>query len=278
MSAEPWQGLLERYLEPFRNHTPEWRALFRGSYGPAKLRLVPELEWNGVSWPGPLADWLALPRPEFVPVTRVAPCPAWKRPRPVLFLRPGHEAERLSLLDCEGGVSVDALERLSVLSRPPGTRRPELPLPIEPLSNDGEWVPEVRLLSPRLIWAVARLAESFPNQAIEIVSGYRRSGHDTHHAKGLALDLAVRGVAKEAVFAACRRLRDVGCGYYPESPFVHIDVREFGSGHVAWVDASLPGEPSRYVDGWPGVLRPRTSSELGHAVIDSGWAPAAPTL
>jgi hypothetical protein len=64
-------------------------------------------------------------------------------------------------------------------------------------------------------------------------------------------------VPKEAVFAVCRRLRDVGCGYYPENRFIHLDVRAYGTGHVAWVDASKPGEPSRYVDGWPGVLSPR---------------------
>jgi hypothetical protein len=88
------------------------------------------------------------------------------------------------------------------------------------------------------------------------VSGYRRSGHGNHHARGLALDLAVRGVPKEAVFKVCRQLSDAGCGYYPESSFVHLDVRRYGSGHIAWVDISRSGEPPSYVAGWPGVLSP----------------------
>ena len=51
-------------------------------------------------------------------------------------------------------------------------------------------------------------------------------------------------------------LRDVGCGYYPNSKFVHIDVRPYGTDRVLWVDDSLPGTPSHYLDGYPGVLDP----------------------
>jgi hypothetical protein len=254
LSSEPWIGLLERYLEPFRNHTPEWRSLYRGSYGFDERRWLPELGWNaGESFAGSLGELLSLPRPELLPVVRTRYCPAWKRPRPVLFLS-GREADRIALLDCDGSLSSDGLDRLSVLARPPGVGRPDLPLPLEPDADGGEWVSDVRLLNPRLAWAVSRIAEAFPGRAIEITSGYRRGGHDGHHSKGRALDLIVRGVAKEAVFQVCRELRDAGCGYYPQSPFVHLDVRPYGSGHVAWVDASSPGEPSRYVDGWPGVL------------------------
>jgi hypothetical protein len=31
-------------------------------------------------------------------------------------------------------------------------------------------------------------------------------------------------------------------------------VRRPGSGHPIWIDVSAPGEPSRYVDAWPGVI------------------------
>jgi len=48
----------------------------------------------------------------------------------------------------------------------------------------------------------------------------------------------------------------VGCGYYPNGSFVHVDVRPYATGRVVWVDASRPGEPSRYVDGWPAVVAP----------------------
>jgi hypothetical protein len=49
-------------------------------------------------------------------------------------------------------------------------------------------------------------------------------------------------------------LKDVGCGYYPFHPFVHIDVRPATPKPVYWVDTSLPGEPSKYVDSWPYVV------------------------
>ena len=88
------------------------------------------------------------------------------------------------------------------------------------------------------------------------MSGYRRDGHSGFHGKGRALDLFVHAVPNEQVFAACRQLRDVGCGYYPNSKFVHLDVRPYGTDRVLWIDDSEPGQPSRYLDGFPGVLEP----------------------
>jgi hypothetical protein len=208
-------------------------------------------------WPSPSLDELLIaPEPQPLAVTHVRRCAPWRAPPAVTFLR-SNESDRFRLLDCDGAVTTDALDRLSVLARPIGAERPDLPLPFDPIAGDGEWVPDVRLLSPRLVWALSRVAEAFPGHAIEIVSGYRPSAHGGgSHARAEALDFALRGVPKEAVFAVCRRLRDVGCGYYPENRFIHLDVRPYGTGHVAWVDASRPGEPSRYVDGWPGVLSP----------------------
>ena len=64
----------------------------------------------------------------------------------------------------------------------------------------------------------------------------------------------VQGVPNEEILKACRKLADVGCGYYPNSKFVHVDVRPARTGKAFWIDASAPGEPSRYVDSWPGVV------------------------
>jgi hypothetical protein len=62
------------------------------------------------------------------------------------------------------------------------------------------------------------------------------------------------GVPNASLFQVCQKLDDVGCGFYPNNKFVHVDVRRPGSGHPFWIDASGPGEPSRYVDAWPGVV------------------------
>ena len=68
------------------------------------------------------------------------------------------------------------------------------------------------------------------------------------------MDINVMGIPNATLFQACRALPDVGCGFYPNSKFVHVDVRLPGSGHPFWIDVSSPGEPSHYVDAWPGVV------------------------
>ena len=242
----PWLG---RYVRPWENHVPEWRAFLNGRYGPRSQRFV--LEWTGD----------AAPEPAVLPVTRARPCPRWRAPRPVTILRYAAEREHVALFDCDGAIAPDVIDRLSSLARPPDAPRPSLPLPDEPSepSMDGEWAPGVRLIDPRLVWVLGEIAEAFPNRSIVILSGYRPDSHSSQHRVGRALDLAVTGVSNEDVFNVCRGLRDVGCGYYPNGAFVHFDVRPWGSPRVRWVDAARPGEPSHYVDGWPGVIEPGTT-------------------
>ncbi|HEV8246924.1 MAG TPA: DUF882 domain-containing protein [Polyangiaceae bacterium] len=239
----PW---LERYVRPAQNHTPDWRRFWYGRYGVTSWRISPALSWapaSGAAEPG-------------VPAVAAArPCPSWQAPRAITVFRYAGESDHFALIDCDGAIANEALDRLSVLARPPEVPRPELPLPVEPLAGD-EWLPRVRLLDPRLLWVVQQIADAFPAHALVLMSGYREGGHSGLHQKGRALDLYVRGVPNEALFALCKRLRDVGCGYYPENHFVHVDVRPYATGQVLWIDVSRPGEPSRYVDGWPGVAEP----------------------
>lgn len=286
LESEPWLGTLERFFEPYRNHTPAWRSFLLGSYARWKAAVLPELVWSTTlcdeagAEPEPSASFagfelrkpenlqaplgalgdfdlgLSAPQPRWVSVAPVRTCPAWKAPQPVTITRNDGEQDRLVLTDCDGGIPADALDRLSVLARPPGTARPELPLPLEAAGPDGEWLPEIRLLHPRLAWLLARVARSFPGHRLVLYSGYRREAESGLHRRGEALDVGVEGVPTEALFRVCHAHRDAGCGYYPNAPFVHLDVRPFGTGRVAWVDVSQPGTPSRYIDGWPGVLAP----------------------
>jgi hypothetical protein len=106
-----------------------------------------------------------------------------------------------------------------------------------------------------------RIADAFPWRTIYIFSGYRPApkgakpgGHHSLHGEARAMDISVSGVPNEALFSICRKLDDIGCGFYPNSKFVHVDIRRPGTGHAYWIDISSPGEPSRYVDGWPGVV------------------------
>ncbi len=283
---------LEPYRHPWMAGLPDWGWFQRGRYGSRTWQPVAELVWNssacdqgeplaspGVAlarrealeprrWlrrnptlvrPAPFMGsyaWLAqvsTPEPEALDISASRKCPAYKTPPRVTLIRMNGEYERLQLLECDGSVSADTLDRLSVLMRPNGVPRPELPLPDSPEAlPHGEWVDGVKLAHPRLVWAIQRIAQAFPHRAIHIVSGYRRESHG-YHPRGRAIDLFVHGVDTTQLFQFCRSLNDVGCGYYPNNKFVHVDVRAFGSKHPHWVDVAAPGQPSRYVDSWPGL-------------------------
>lgn len=242
-------SLLSHYLAPAQNHIAEWRSFYRGDYGFSSWRPRFSLSWT-------LGE--GAPEPEALSVSMRGPCPKWRAPRPVMLARyDGGEQVTLPLIDCDGGVAPDAIDVVSVLARAAGVPRPPLPLPFEP-SDDagpGEWLPSVKLIDPRLIWVLQQVSQAFPRRTLYIMSGYRQNGH-SNHSKGKAIDLFVYGVQNPQLFALCRQLRDVGCGYYPNNKFVHIDVRPYGTDRVLWVDDSLPGTPSHYVDGFEGVLEP----------------------
>ena len=286
--------LLGRYAHPERGRAAPWQGFWRGRYGPGRPGATPRLAWSTLLcdpgsaeapapfappplalaavnlgavelapelWPelAPAPAWLhggATPAPELLPLARTPACAPWQRHRPATFFRHGLERDTFPLLECDGSIAAEAIDRLSVMARPLGVDRPALPLPAEaaPDAGFGEWTAGVRLVHPRLVWVMQQVADRFPFRAIYVVSGYRPGATGSQHARGRALDVQVVGVAKERLFALCRELRDVACGYYPYHDFVHFDAREGGSGHPLWVDVSRPGEPSRYVDAWPGVV------------------------
>src|SRR6188768_866371 len=302
LGSDSLLGLLERFIEPARNRAPEWRSFWHGRFGRNNFLMHPKLVWlagmEGVSglagepsleaaqssWGfelrGPeqiqpfdishaevLPDWslgVRAPEPDFLGITQRQYCPRWKSPRPVSVVRYDGEYTRMALVDCQGAIAPDALDRLSVLARPPATPKPEMPLPLDPDEDalGGEWLPRVKLLHPRLIWAVQKIAEAFPNRSIFIMSGYRRDAHGSYHQKGRALDLYVAGIDNADLFRYCHTLSDVGCGFYPNSKFVHVDVRPYGSHRVAWVDISEPGQPAQYVSSWPGIIADPQDAEF----------------
>jgi hypothetical protein len=188
----------------------------------------------------------------------------WRcRRRPVIFVRYSGERDVFPLVRCDGSVEPEALDRLSLMARPPEAPRSGDLLPDEPdpeAAMRGEWIPDVRPVHPRVLWLLQKIADAFPWRPIYIYSGYRPGAivagttHHSMHAAARAFDIQVHGIPNATLFEFCRKLEDVGCGYYPNSKFVHVDVRRPGTGHALWIDASGPGEPPRYVDSWPGVL------------------------
>jgi hypothetical protein len=191
----------------------------------------------------------------------------WRcRRRPIQFIRYEGEHDRFDLVSCAGSVEPGALDRLSIIARPPGVPRSADTLPDEPdpsaWKTHREWIDGVRIMHPRLLWVLQQIADAYPNRGIYVISGYRRPGEDPEggsahrslHHEGRAMDLIVHGIDNADVFKTCRTLKDAGCGYYPNSRFVHVDARPANSGKAFWIDISHPGEPTEYVDAWPGVV------------------------
>jgi uncharacterized protein YcbK (DUF882 family) len=106
----------------------------------------------------------------------------------------------------------------------------------------------VHPVDPRLVARIGIVSNHFDGKTIEVVSGFRAytatqyTPHSNHN-YGKALDFRIRGVPNEELRDFCRTLRGAGCGYYPNSSFVHLDVRDT---KAFWVDWSHPGEPPMY--------------------------------
>lgn len=157
----------------------------------------------------------------------------WGRPRRpglVTFYRLAtHQQQRIQLLDRRGRVSRQTLAQLARLFAPRGSRATKEP-------------------HQRLVKLLARISDNFGGRTIDIVSGYRLpggfTGRESRHTEGHAVDIRVRGVPNNILRDYCRTLDHVGVGFYPNSYFVHLDVRQESS---YWVDLSRPGEAPSYV-------------------------------
>ncbi len=104
-------------------------------------------------------------------------------------------------------------------------------------------------IDPRLVRLIYQTGRSFPGRRIEVISGYRHPSvarnPKSPHMLGLACDLRVVGIKNTDLRDYFRkRFSHVGIGYYPNSSFVHLDVRKTKT--VLWVDYSGPGEAANY--------------------------------
>jgi len=136
----------------------------------------------------------------------------------------------------------------------------------------------------RLIALVGQVANHFGSRKLEVISGFRPyspTQYTTHsnHNIGRALDFRVVGVPNEVLRDYCKTFHNVGVGYYPNSTFVHLDVRDTSA---TWIDFSRPGEPPRY--NTPGVEADEGTSDVSEEVVtpessaprEASIAPLAP--
>ncbi len=96
----------------------------------------------------------------------------------------------------------------------------------------------------RLIALLADVSEHFGGRPVRVVSGWRDHSYfeDSRHKHSQAVDFSIPGVANTVLRDYVRRFRNCGVGYYPNSSFVHLDVREAAA---YWVDYAGPGEAPR---------------------------------
>lgn len=148
--------------------------------------------------------------------------------QPVRFVRVwNNETITVRLMTRSGKINKNSRRRLSKLSGPRRSRRN-------------------KLLHPRIIHMIQRVAERWPGKTIEIVSGYRpgQKGTESQHSNARALDFRVLGITNKELYDFCTELPKSGCGYYPNSVFIHMDARKKSA---TWTDLSSPGEPAKYV-------------------------------
>jgi uncharacterized protein YcbK (DUF882 family) len=106
----------------------------------------------------------------------------------------------------------------------------------------------VHPVDPRLATIVAMISDHFKGRDVLLVSGYRPyspqqyTPHSNHNV-GRAIDFSIRGISNQVLRDYCRTFRNVGVGYYPNSSFVHLDVR---AAKAYWIDYAGPGQRPRY--------------------------------
>lgn len=124
----------------------------------------------------------------------------------------------------------------------------------------------------RLITLLAEVSNHFGGRRIAVASGYRLAkgytSHQSRHVAGAAIDIRVEGVANRKLCDYLRHFDDVGVGFYPNSTFVHFDVRDR---NAYWIDVSGPGQKPQYLsradrDGYAGREKTEGLVELGASV------------
>lgn len=128
-------------------------------------------------------------------------------------------------------------------------------------------------LDRRVVHLLVLISDRFGGRAIRVVGGYRERSYfqDSRHKSSQAVDLSLPGVPNRALADFLRTQKNLGVGYYPNSSFVHADVREYSA---YWVDYAGPGQPPRLAKlGEPPEPPPGVTTG-GQSSDDAGSAPA----
>lgn len=130
-------------------------------------------------------------------------------------------------------------------------------------------------IDPRLVRLLYEIGRHYEGRRIEVISGYRHptvaKNPRSPHKEGQACDFRVAGVKNTELRDYVRaRFDKIGLGYYPNSTFVHLDVRATRS--AFWIDYSGPGQDPMYSDNAEQDLRSGRAETFKSATIDPAWA------
>lgn len=111
----------------------------------------------------------------------------------------------------------------------------------------------------RLLKLLTQVSDHFGGRTIELVSGFRpyspsQYTKNSRHNHGEAIDFRIVGVPNLALYEYCLTLPQTGCGYYPNSSFIHMDVRLL---KTRWIDYSRPGQAPIYKRKKPAQVAPK---------------------
>lgn len=204
-----------------------------------------------------------------IPIATKHRPPCLRDPVEIYRVRTG-ESRQIVLTQCDGKVWEPGREEIShFLDR----------------TADGS----APLLHPRLLQNLQKVVDRFPGRRVEVVSAYRPPRGErgsSRHCKAKALDFRIQGVPNARLRDYVRTFEGSGVGYYPNSTFIHLDVRDR---RAFWVDWSGPGEAPRYgtLERDPAddvVVRPRRGERRRGAVMaarrgrrDEGATPSRTT-
>jgi uncharacterized protein YcbK (DUF882 family) len=134
-------------------------------------------------------------------------------------------------------------------------------------------------MNPRLVRLLYQTGRHWPGKRLEVVSGYRNptvaKNPRSPHMKGLACDFRVAGVKNTDLRDYLRgNMKKVGVGYYPNSSFVHLDVRKDRS--AFWIDYSGPGDRAMYSETPAEDLKTGRAENYHPTKIGDDWLNDAP--
>ena len=100
---------------------------------------------------------------------------------------------------------------------------------------------EVRAVNPQLYEQLSRIQDHFDKKRIDLVSGFRfAERNSSRHFHASAMDIRIPDVTIKEMYAYAESLDPggMGIGIYPNSGFIHVDLRAPGDPSYRWTDLS----------------------------------------